>query len=119
MKISPRQIAKKAHDSVRMFNYILGDKDTKWKDEPESVKRVYVKHVLYLIDHPDSDIRTVHELWRKYKHGNGWIFGEDKSNEDKTHPCLVPFDELHEIEKMKYHLFLSTVYEESKKVKPT
>lgn len=113
MEYSPRKIAKIAHETIRSFNLMLGDTDTLWKDEPEKVKRVYTKHVNFLIDHPDSDPRTVHELWRKYKHGEGWIFGEDKSREEKTHPCLVSYEDLHEIEKMKYYLFLTVVKDHS------
>ncbi|AFN39421.1 hypothetical protein [Aeromonas phage AS-yj] len=114
MKSSPRKIARTAHDAIRRFNLILGDTDTLWKEEPEKVKRVWTKHVTYIIDHPDSDARTVHELWRNYKEGEGWIFGEDKSRDEKTHPCLTSYDELHEIEKMKYYIFIETVLEQSK-----
>ncbi|ADQ53088.1 conserved hypothetical protein [Aeromonas phage 65] len=91
---------------------VLGDTDTLWKDEPEKVKRVWTKHVNYIIDHPDSDSQTVHNLWRTYKNGQGWIFGEEKSTEDKTHPCLVPYEKLHEIEHMKYFIFMETVREQ-------
>lgn len=114
MKSSPRKIAHKAHDAIRRFNLVLGDTDTLWKDENEKVKRVWTKHVSYIIDHPDSDSQTVHNLWRTYKNGEGWIFGEEKSREDKTHPCLVSYDKLHEIERMKYFIFMETVREHNK-----
>ena len=29
----------------------------------------------------------------------GWILGLERSDEKKTHPCLIPYDELPEVEK--------------------
>lgn len=29
----------------------------------------------------------------------GWTYGEERSNALKRHPCLVPYDELPEVEK--------------------
>ena len=29
----------------------------------------------------------------------GWVLGAERSDADKTHPCLIPYEELSEVEK--------------------
>ena len=43
--------------------------------------------------------RNVHEVWAQARKAQGWNYGPKRNDELKTHPCLVPFDELPEIEK--------------------
>lgn len=43
--------------------------------------------------------RNVHEIWAKNRIDEGWIYGSERSDTKKTHPCLVPYDELPESEK--------------------
>lgn len=43
--------------------------------------------------------RNVHEVWAQSRKAQGWKYGPNRSDELKTHPCLVPYDELPEIEK--------------------
>lgn len=43
--------------------------------------------------------KNVHEVWAKSRMEQGWTFGEDRNDENKKHPCLVPYDELSEEEK--------------------
>ena len=42
-----------------------------------------------------------HELWVKERTAQGWVYGEVKDLEAKTHPCLVPYHELSQTDKMK------------------
>ncbi len=43
--------------------------------------------------------RNVHEVWAKSRIDQGWTYGEERNDEKKTHPCLVPYEELPEMEK--------------------
>lgn len=43
--------------------------------------------------------KNVHEVWAKSRMEQGWTFGEDRNDENKKHPCLVPYEELSEEEK--------------------
>lgn len=43
--------------------------------------------------------KNVHEVWAQSRIGQGWIYGEERSDVLKQHPCLVPYDELPEVEK--------------------
>ena len=43
--------------------------------------------------------KNVHEVWSETRIQQGWTFGEQRNDELKTHPCLVPYEELPEEEK--------------------
>ena len=43
------------------------------------------------------------------KINDGWVYGEVKDAEKKTHPCIVPFEELPEFQQKKDALFCAIV----------
>lgn len=43
--------------------------------------------------------RNVHEVWAQSRIEQGWRYGAERSDALKEHPCLVPYDELPEVEK--------------------
>lgn len=51
----------------------------------------------------------LHESWCETKRAEGWVFGLNKDPEKKTHPCLMPYSDLPDVQKRKDALFLSMV----------
>lgn len=43
--------------------------------------------------------KNVHDVWAETRISQGWKYGKKRDDEKKTHPCLVPYDELPEEEK--------------------
>ena len=43
--------------------------------------------------------KNVHEVWAKSRIEQGWTYGEERNDALKHHPCLVPYEELPEVEK--------------------
>ena len=43
--------------------------------------------------------RNVHDVWAQGRIAEGWTYGEQRDDKRKTHPCLVPYEELSEEEK--------------------
>lgn len=43
--------------------------------------------------------RNVHEVWSAGRMADGWTYGEVRDDARKTHPCLVPYEQLPESEK--------------------
>lgn len=43
--------------------------------------------------------RNVHDVWSAGRLKDGWTYGEERNDREKTHPCLVPYEELTESEK--------------------
>ena len=42
---------------------------------------------------------NVHDVWAKNRINEGWKYGEKRDDIKKETPCLVPYEELPEIEK--------------------
>ena len=43
--------------------------------------------------------KNVHEVWSEGRIADGWTYGETRDDVKKTHPCLIPYEELPESEK--------------------
>ena len=43
--------------------------------------------------------KNVHEVWAETRVRQGWTYGEQRNDEKKTHPCLVPYEDLPDSEK--------------------
>lgn len=43
--------------------------------------------------------RNVHEVWAQSRISQGWTWGPERSDALKHHPCLVPYEDLPEVEK--------------------
>lgn len=44
--------------------------------------------------------KNVHEVWALTRMEQGWTYGEVRNEALKKHPCLLPYDELPEEEKV-------------------
>lgn len=44
--------------------------------------------------------RNVHEIWSQTRISQGWTYGPERNDAEKKHPCLVPYEELPEEEKV-------------------
>lgn len=47
----------------------------------------------------ESIAANVHEVWSAGRISDGWSYGPVRDDQNKKHPCLVPYDELPESEK--------------------
>lgn len=43
--------------------------------------------------------RNVHDVWAQGRIAEGWTYGEQRDDKQKTHPCLVPYEALPEAER--------------------
>lgn len=43
--------------------------------------------------------KNVHEVWARSRIEQGWTYGKERSDSLKQHPCLIPYEELPEVEK--------------------
>lgn len=51
----------------------------------------------------------LHESWCREKFADGWVYGPHKDAGIKSHPCLVPYSELPENQRLKDHMFRAIV----------
>ena len=43
--------------------------------------------------------KNVHETWAHQRLAEGWRYGPKRSDDLKSHPCLIPYEHLPELEK--------------------
>ena len=43
--------------------------------------------------------KNAHDIWARRRLADGWRYGPERSDAEKTNPCLVPYEELPESEK--------------------
>jgi len=100
-----------AHEANREYCVSIGD-DTQvpWDDAPDWQKEGALAGVKFHINNPDAEDSASHDNWVAQKLADGWVLGEEKDEEEKTHPCMVPFDELPEEQQHKDVLFKETVW---------
>lgn len=67
--------------------------------EPKPMDLQDVKLPQSLEELMEQIAENVHENWAKSRMDQGWVLGPERSDVDKTHPCLIPYDELPEVEK--------------------
>lgn len=68
-----------------------------YKPQPIDISNVKLPIELEVLVEEMS--KNVHEVWAKTRISQGWTYGEHRDDELKTHPCLVPYEELPEEEK--------------------
>ena len=44
--------------------------------------------------------KNVHEIWSETRIAQGWTYGSERNDANKKHPCLVPYEQLPEEEKV-------------------
>ena len=103
--------AQVTHEINRAYCLSLGDdSQLPWADAPEWQRDSAVKGVEFHIANPDADASASHDSWMDQKVAEGWVFGEVKDAEKKTHPCIVPFGDLPPEQQLKDVLFKATVH---------
>jgi hypothetical protein len=104
------QIASFCHEMNRIWCEANGDHSQKtWEEAEEWQKESAIAGVRFALNNPDAPISAQHDAWMADKIADGWVYGEIKDAEKKTHPCIVPFDELPVFQQKKDEIFRQTV----------
>jgi len=103
-------IAKVCHEANKSWCEANGDNSQKhWDDADGWQQESAISGVQFRIDNPNAKEDSQHNAWMKDKTDAGWVYGDVKDAEAKTHPCIVPFNELPSFQQKKDKLFCSIV----------
>lgn len=103
------QIAQVCHEANRAWCEVNGDDSQLPWDQAEPWQRdSAIEGVQKALDGATPE--ELHASWCESKEADGWTYGEVKDGEAKTHPCLVPYDELPEEQRRKDYLFRGVVH---------
>ncbi|WP_304455966.1 RyR domain-containing protein [Nocardiopsis sp. YSL2] len=102
-------IARVCYDANRAYQVVTGDPAVSppWDEAPEWQHESALVGVEQALD--GATPAQLHESWCAHKRFDGWKYGPIKSFEDRTHPCLVPYEELPEDQRRKDALFHAIV----------
>lgn len=108
------QIAQVCHEANRAYCKTIGDNSQpSWDDAPDWQKQSAIKGVEFHLEELASGgtpkPEASHENWLKEKVANGWVYGETKDADAKTHPCCVPYSELPRDQQRKDYIFIAVV----------
>lgn len=102
--------ARYAHEINRAYCQSLGDdSQPSWDDAPQWHKDSCMTGATAVLEGEVSEPGESHAGWLAVKEKEGWVYGEEKDVDAKTHPCMVPFEELPAEQQTKDHLFLAAV----------
>ncbi|MFT3725247.1 MAG: RyR domain-containing protein [Hyphomonadaceae bacterium] len=96
------KIAEVMHETVRAWQKANGQSlAPPWSRAPKWMKEASIASVKWRMENPNAPVSAQHDQWMLLKTSEGWKHGKAKSGTKKTHPMLVPYSELPEIEKRK------------------
>ena len=100
-------IARGVHEAIRAYQEALGEEPTPPWAESGWMQDSTRDAVEFALDNPTPGAQ--HEAWASAKHRAGWWYGPEKDANRKTHPSLVPFDQLAEAEQRKDAIVIAVV----------
>jgi RyR domain len=105
------QIAHVCHEANRALQIEQADPtipvSPMWEHLDEETKESAISGVQGIID--GNTPEQSHENWCRFKLDHGWKLGPKKSEINKEHPLLVPYDQLPAAQQLKDYLFFRVV----------
>ena len=104
------KIARVAHEVNKAYCEALGDFSwASWENASEW-QREFARMGVDLHMSGNFGPEASHISWMKQKVEDGWVYGEIKDPEAKTHPCIVQFDQLPVEQQAKDYIFRAVVH---------
>lgn len=93
------------HNTVKTLNDAFNEYTVPWDVNRDSI----IAGVKRTLENPTETPEANHNAWAAYKFAEGWTFGATKDAGAKTHPCLVPYEQLGPHAKSKDAIFQAIV----------
>lgn len=100
--------AKAAHECNRAFCVAIGDNSQVTWEWAEQWQRDSAVNGVKGVINGDGPVES-HITWCNQKYADGWKHGLVKDAGLKTHPCLVPYNDLPEEQKAKDAVYVTVV----------
>jgi hypothetical protein len=108
MRVDVEAIARVCHEANRAWCEAHGDRSqVGWDAAADWQRASAIEGVEKALNGATPE--ELHDSWCAFKRADGWVCGDVKDAGAKTHPCLVPYDELPDEQREKDHLFAAIV----------
>jgi len=108
--VKPTTIAILAYAITAAYTVSIGaEPQAPWDEAPDEKKDSVLKDVEFLIANPEAGFDALHNQWLAQKQSDGWVYGEEVNEEAKTHPNILPFNELSQELQTRDQVFYGTV----------
>jgi hypothetical protein len=105
MEYNEEIIAKLCHEVNRAYCESIGDfSHLEWEKSPDWQKNSAIDGVKFHLNNETTPERS-HRNWMTHKAADGWKYGPVKNEKKKTHPCMLPYDELPQEQRTKDYIF--------------
>ena len=103
------EIAQVCYEANRVLQRINGEEPgPSWEQAPQWMKDSVVDGVVYAMNTSVTP-EQLHQNWVDYRASNGWVYGPEKDEVAKTHPCMVSYADLPPSQRVKDRVFRSIV----------
>lgn len=104
------QVARVCHEANKAYCEVIGDNSQKsWEEAEQWQRDSAIKGVEFRLNNSTAPASAQHDAWMDDKVKDGWVYGKIKNPVAKTHPCIVPYDELPIEQRAKDKLFQAVV----------
>jgi len=113
IQIGPNKLkmfAIQIHEANKVLCDTMGDHSQEhWNEAPGYNHMSATLTVRALFANPNLTPSDLHDIWMDGKKADGWKYGETKDREAKTHPSMIPYNDLSKLEQYKDHLVRNMV----------
>jgi len=103
-------VARVVHAAIRTWSTAHGQPEMPdWDMAPDWMKDSTFASIRFVLDNPEADAGAQHVQWMLQRQAQGWIYGPVRDEDEKTHPMLVPFEQLPVMEQKKDDLVAAIV----------
>ena len=104
-------IAEVCHEANRGICAATGDfSQVEWRRAAQWQRDSALRGVDFALANPDAAPSAQHDAWMSDKLADGWEHGSVKDAEAKTHPCIVPYEQLPADQRAKDVVFRAIVH---------
>lgn len=95
-------IARTVHEALRAWSAAHGQPlMPAWSKAPRWMKESTLESVRFAHANPGAADSAQHDQWMEQKRRDGWVHGETKDPDARTHPMLIPYNALPDMERRK------------------